>query len=204
MKLSAYSCLWIMQVRRSNMISNLSFISSSNRFVGYCVSTPFCCGLIWLNFIVISKHQSYLNVSIFQEEITLLSLWNGKRVVIFISPVLHSESYYPKMITNDDTCNDKNSNYQTNWNNRSRKPKTNHTQPASTQTMKTGKYIRSKTVDSCIPKNLLSKNISEKPTHAKDESPAVGRPRDLRNWRANISLYSSDHHFQITTTPHRP
>ncbi len=68
------------------MISNLSFISSSNRFAGYCVSTPVCCGLIWLNFIIISKHQSYLNVSIFQEEITLLSLCNGKRDVIFISP----------------------------------------------------------------------------------------------------------------------
>ncbi len=99
-------------LRRSNMISNLSFISSSNRFAGYCVSTPVCCGLVWLNFIVISKHRSYLNVSIFQEEITPLSLWNGKTVVIFISPVLHSESYYPKMITNDDTCYDENSNFK--------------------------------------------------------------------------------------------
>ncbi len=56
------------------MISNLSFISRSNLGVGYCISTPVCCGLIWLNFIVISKHKSYLNVSILQEEITLLSL----------------------------------------------------------------------------------------------------------------------------------
>ncbi len=88
-------------LKRPKMISNLSFISSSNLVVGYCISTPVCCGLIWLNFIVISKQRSYLNVSIFQEEITLLSLWNGKRVVIFISLVLHSELYYPKVITND-------------------------------------------------------------------------------------------------------
>jgi len=88
-------------LRRSNIISNLSFISNSNLVVGYCVSTPACCGLIWLNFILISKHRSYLNVSIFQEEITLLSLWNGKRVVIYISLVLHSELDYQKMITND-------------------------------------------------------------------------------------------------------
>jgi len=69
-------------LKRPKMISNLSFISSSNLVVGYCISTPVCCGLIWLNFIVISKQRSYLNVSIFQEEITLLSLWNGKTVII--------------------------------------------------------------------------------------------------------------------------
>ncbi len=131
-------------LRRSNMISNLSFISSSNLVVGYCVSTLVGCGLIWLNFIVISKHRSYLNVSIFQEEITLLSLWNGKRVVIFISLVLYSELVYQKMITNDDTCNDKNSNYHTNWNNRSRKPETIIHNLAYTGKIKTGKYIPSK------------------------------------------------------------
>ena len=87
-------------LKRPNIISNLSFISSSNRFVGYCVSTPVCCGLMWLNFILISKQRSYLNVSIFQEEITLLSPWNGKRVIIFISLVLHSELYYQIVITN--------------------------------------------------------------------------------------------------------
>ncbi len=112
-RVSLYFVLWTLfwdgsllfanfsSLRRSNMISNLSFISRSNRFVGYCVSTPFCCGLIWLNFIVISKHRWYLNVSIFQEEVTLLSLWNGKTIIIVISLVLHSELYYPKMITND-------------------------------------------------------------------------------------------------------
>ena len=100
-------------LKRPNIISNLSFISSSNRFVGYCVSTPVCCGLMWLNFILISKQRSYLNVSIFQEEITLLSPWNGKRVVIFISLVLHFESYYQKVIRNDDTRYDKNSDYHT-------------------------------------------------------------------------------------------
>ena len=97
-RVSLYFVLWTLfwdgsllfanfsSLRRSNMISNLSFISNSNRFVGYCISTPVCCGLIWLNFIIISKHRLYINVSIFQEEITLLSLWSGKRVVIFISP----------------------------------------------------------------------------------------------------------------------
>ncbi len=116
-------------LKRPNIISSLSFISSSNRFVGYCVSTPVCCGLIWLNFILMSKHRSYLNVSIFQEEITLLSLWNGKTVVIFISLVLHSELYYQKVTTNDWYLLRQEFRLSYHRNNRSRKSKTNRTQP---------------------------------------------------------------------------
>ena len=173
-------------LRRSKMISNLSFISSSNLGVGYCVSTPVCCGLIWLNFIIISKHRLYINVSIFQEEITLLSLWSGKRVVIFISLVLHSEfttkngnqwwyllrQEIPIIIPTETTVHE----YlkQIIHNLHPPKPWKLEIDPSKQQTPT---YLKTSI-----------KNIMKKPTHAKDESPAVGRPRDLRPWRANISL----------------
>jgi len=204
-RVSLYFVLWTLfwdgsllfanfsSLRRSNMISNLSFISRSNRFVGYCVSTPFCCGLIWLNFIVISKHRWYLNVSIFQEEVTLLSLWNGKTIIIVISPRSSLWIVLPKMAINDDTCYDKNSNYHTNWNNGSRIPETNHTQPAATRTMKTG----NRTVQNSrllYSKNLLSKILVKNKRTPKTKA---RRSDDHGTWGLGVQTY---HYKQATIT----
>jgi len=65
--------------------------------------------------------------------------FSGAVVSVGFFPPNYTTKKWQRMI---DTCYDKNSNYQTNWNNRSRKPKTNHTQPASNRTIQTKGYKR--------------------------------------------------------------